>query len=257
MYHRTRCVGCGRCLEVCPTGAIRADTTYGLLTDHEACTLCGRCVDACVYGARERIGERMSVGAVLQIVKRDRRHYDNSGGGVTLTGGEPLLQCEFARELLRACKAEGIHTAIETSGHTDWDCLESVLSALDLVFYDIKHIDDEAHRTLTGGSNESILSNLERLTSVFQKGEIIVRIPFVPGCNDADDIQDAIIDHVASLVPPPAIEIMPYHRLGSAKYEGLGRAYSLSGVKPVRKESLVDRVERWRSRGIDVRIDGS
>jgi len=257
MYHRGRCIDCGRCLAVCPTGAIRTDERFGLVTDLNICTLCGRCVEACIYGARELVGNLMSVDQVMRIVRRDRRFYDNSGGGVTLTGGEPLSQCAFTAEILKACKVEGIHAAIETSGYVDWACLESVMPYLDLLFYDIKHIDAESHRELTGQSNAMILSNLTRVAHESPDMDIIVRIPFVPGHNGSDVEQKAIFEFVGRLPNVSRIEIMPYHRLGSSKYAGLGRAYSLSGLEPVHKRKLEYLKRLGESCGIEVRIDAS
>jgi len=197
MYHSSRCAGCGRCIEACPNSAIRPDDTYGLVTDHDACTGCGRCVEACIYGARELIGRSVSVDELMRTIRRDRRYYDNSGGGVTISGGEPLFQCQFARELLRACKAEGIHTAIETCGFTSWECVESVLPYLDLMFFDLKATDATLHLELTGRSNELILENLSRVTTVFAGGEIIVRIPFVPDCNGDEETLRGMFDWLA------------------------------------------------------------
>jgi pyruvate formate lyase activating enzyme len=257
MYHKRKCVGCGRCVEVCRTDAIRADETYGLVTDHDLCTVCGLCVEVCVYGARELVGRSMAVGDVMRVVRRDRRFYDNSGGGVTIGGGEPLLQCDFTRELLRACEAEGIRTALETCGSVPWDCLSSVLPHLDFLFYDIKHIDPEQHRKLTGRGNDSILENLSKVAEAFSRGETIVRLPLVPGHNDSDDSLDGIFEFVAGLPGVTRLEILPYHRLGMMKYSGLGRTYALEGVDPVEKRRLSHLIARGEDCGIEVRIDST
>lgn len=256
LYYQTRCVGCGRCIEVCPTNAIRFDETCALVTDRDVCAGCGRCVDACVYGARDLVGETMTVEDVLQRIRRDRRYYDHTGGGVTLTGGEPLLQCGFATHLLRAFKAEGIHTAIETCGFVDWDCLESVLPHLDLLFYDIKHIDPESHRELTGQRNDLILDNLTRAASSFEGGRIVVRIPFVPGCNSDAETMKGIFEWLAAGRGIVEVEVMPYHRLGRTKYEGLGRAYQLYDLEPVQNHELAWVVDQGRRLGLNVHIAG-
>ncbi len=257
MYHRTLCVGCHRCVEACPAGAIRPDDDYGLVTDPELCTVCGRCVEACLYAAREPVGKEMSVNELMRIVRRDRRYYDNSGGGVTLTGGEPLLRCAFVKELLKACKAEGIHTAIETCGFAPWDCVASVLPYLDLLFYDIKHIDSDRHRELTGRTNELILSNLSKATHTFAHGEIIVRIPYVPGQNDSEEALSGMFEFVGRLPNVKRIEVMPYHRLGSSKYPGLGRDYSLQDLDPVHSHELEHLKRLGEELGIVVRIDST
>lgn len=255
MYHRTKCVDCGRCIQVCPTAAIRKDAAYGLVTDHDACTACGRCVDVCVYGARERLGQAMSVAALMRVIRRDRRYHDNSGGGVTLTGGEPLSQCQFAMDVLRMCKAEGIHTAIETCGYADWDCIASVLPFLDLVFFDVKQVDNARHLENTGVPNERILENLARLTEAFTDGELIIRIPFVPGYNGDEETMKEIFIWLAELRGAKQVEIMPYHRLGTAKYDGTGRPYRLRGLEPVQRDQLTRYSDLGKRFGLDVRID--
>ena len=257
MYHRALCAGCRRCVEACPAGAIRPHDDYGLVTDPELCTVCGRCVEACLYAARELVGKERSVDELMRIVRRDRRYYDNSDGGVTLTGGEPLHQCAFVRELLKACKAEGIHTAIETCGFAPWDCIASVLPYLDLLIYDIKHIDSDRHRELTGRTNELILSNLSRLARTFARGEIIVRIPFVPGHNDSKETLIGMFAFVGRLPNVKRIEVMPYHRLGALKYPGLARDYSLQDLDPVHGHELDHLKVLGEELGIVVRIDST
>lgn len=257
MYHRRKCVGCGKCIEVCPTHAIRADGEFGLVTDHDLCTACGQCVEACVYDAREMVGRAMSVLEVMRVIRRDRRFYDNSGGGVTIGGGEPLLQSEFTRELLRTCEVEGIHTALETCGFSEWGSLQSVLAHLDLLFYDVKHVDPERHRELTGRENESILGNLAKAAEEFAHGEIVVRVPLVPGRNDSKSALRGIFEFVARLPGIARVEILPYHRLGMMKYSGLGRTYALKGVDPVEKSELLHLADLSKDLGIDVRIDST
>ena len=256
MYHRTKCVGCGKCVAVCPTDAIRPDDQYGLLTDHDLCIACGRCIDACVYGAREMVGRTMSVDDLMRVVRRDRRYYDNSNGGVTLSGGEPLSQCAFARELLRTCSAEGIHTAIETCGCVNWECIASVLPYLDLVFFDLKHVDTARHLEHTGVPNEPILDNLTRLGEAQGVCSLIVRIPFVPRYNGDEETLRGMLNWLSKCRGIERVEIMPYHRLGSMKYGGIGRPYPLCALEPVPRRRLVRYVRIGEEYGLDVHIGG-
>jgi len=199
----------------------------------------------------------MSVEQLMRIVRRDRRYYDNSGGGVTITGGDPLFQCQFTRELLKACQAESIRTAIETCGFAPWECLELVLPHLDLLFYDVKHSDTDQHRRLTGQSNELILENLARAARVFDHGTIIVRIPVIPGLNDDKKTLSEIFEIVRYLPNIARVELLPYHRFGMTKYAGLGREYQLQALEPVRKDELEFAKKLGESFGIEVRIDST
>lgn len=190
----------------------------------------------------------------MRIIRRDKSYYAHSGGGVTVSGGEPLMQPDFTRVLLKACRGEHIHTAIETCGYAPWGALSALLPYTDLIFYDLKQMDAEKHLACTGRDNALILANLEKLDGRFT-GEIIVRIPFVPGYNDDMETQEAIYRHVARLKRVARIEIMPYHRLGEGKYTGLGRAYDLKGVAPVKKQDLSYLTELGEKCGVRVRID--
>jgi len=255
MYHRTKCVGCGKCVENCPSNAIEPDEDFGLVTDYEKCTVCAQCVKLCSYEARELVGEAKSVDEVMGIIRRDRRFYDNSGGGVTLTGGEPLFQCDYCRELLKACKKQNIHTALETSGFAPWECIASVLPYLDLLFFDFKHIDAEAHREYTGVGNDRIIENLAEVAHAFTEGEIVVRIPLIPGYNSSDETQQRMYQFISQFPRVKRIEIMPYHRLGMLKYCGLGREYGLANLDVVHRRELEHLRELGARHGIEVQID--
>jgi pyruvate formate lyase activating enzyme len=210
MFYAHKCTGCGKCAEIC------ADTHT------PACTGCGRCAAVCRSGAREISGREISAEEVLKTVLRDRAFYETSGGGVTLTGGEPLSQPEFAAELLRLCREQGVNTAMETSGFAPWETLESLLPLLDRIYYDIKGIDPARHEKNTGVSNERILENAERLKRTGK--DVTFRMPYIPGFNDDE------LPAVKAFAGDFPLQLMPYHAIGEGKYAALGRPYPAAGT---------------------------
>lgn len=197
---RDRCIDCGSCREIC---------------DEKNCISCGKCVSACPSGARKRIGERITVDEVMKIVRKDRIYFDESGGGVTFSGGEPLYQPEFLLEILENCRREDIHTTVETSGFAPWTVLEAIHPLVDLFLYDIKSMDDEVHRGRTGRSNELILDNLRKLGGIHR--DIVVRMPIIPDVNDSPGQRNAAVHFARSVEGVRNIEELPYHELGRHK----------------------------------------
>jgi pyruvate formate lyase activating enzyme len=220
-----RCVACDACLRVCPENAVRVLENRRDI-DRERCTVCGRCVEVCYADALRLVGARRTVAEVLGEVGRDRVFYARSGGGVTLSGGEPLHQPAFTRALLRACRLSGLHTAMETSGYAEWETLAGVLPELDLLLYDIKHTDPRRHEALTGASNEDILENLRR--AVRSGIPTIIRVPVIPGINDGADDVRALARLLHEVGPIRQVDLLPYHRLGEATYARMGRTYTLT-----------------------------
>ena len=249
-----RCIGCQVCITVCPQSAIVSDQAGRKQVSPERCDLCGRCVEECYAGALEQVGRQMTTGEVLSRVEADRPFYEESGGGVTLSGGEPLAQPVFSRRLLRHCRELGIHTAIETCGHAPWRTWQALLPHLDLILYDLKEIEPARHRRYTGISNGLILKNLERL--VHTGKPVIVRRPVIPGYNDAAESLDALARFVRQLDTVPEINLLPYHRFGQGKYERLGREYPLGDAPSLHEDQLIALRDELAAYGLQVKIGG-
>lgn len=250
MYYSNSCVQCGQCMSVCPQDAIKPDETFGLITDPARCTACGLCVDQCIYGARARMGMDYTPQGLFENVKKDLDFYEESGGGVTVSGGEPLLNHQFLVEFFKLCKNAGIHIAIETAGNVPWENFLDILPTTDLFFYDIKHIDEDVHQFWTGVGNKTILRNLERLSK--ENKDIIVRIPVVPGVNDTTAVMLSIFSFVKGL-HLREVELLPYHRLGLGKYRGLGRPYKMASIESLELSDLDVFVQSGQEMGLNVR----
>jgi len=251
MVMEGRCIGCGACAEACPSHLSPADLVQGRST---SCTLCGACVDACPTGAREIVGRTMQVDHVLAEVLADRVFFEESGGGMTVSGGEPLSQVEFVCELLKACRVQGIHTAVDTCGEGAWEDLRRIAHLADLILYDLKLIDDGRHLRYTGSSNERILSNLRALTRAHPA--VWLRIPVIPGVNDDEDELAAMVDLAASLHGPRRVTLLPYHRRGIVKHGRLGRAYTLHTTPIPTSDKFEHCANLFRTAGMPVTIGG-
>ncbi len=208
MFYKNKCTDCGRCKEVCPNHL-------------EKCDLCGKCEIYCPRDARKICGSQMSVSEIMAEVIKDKDFYEASGGGVTFSGGECMLQIDFLCELLKKCKQKGIHTAVDTAGCVPWESFEKILPYTDLFLYDVKLMDKEKHKQYVGADNTLILENLKRLS---KSGKIIiVRIPVIGRVNDNDEEIQAIADFLSSL-NIEKVELLPYHAMGEHKYEALDRS---------------------------------
>jgi pyruvate formate lyase activating enzyme len=219
-FHSRLCVKCGRCKEVCPDGAIIEGDDERI--DREKCTRCMECVKVCGAGALSETGLWMSVGEVLRKVSRYIPFYINSEkGGVTISGGEPLYQVEFTAELIKQCKKSGIHTAVETCGHGDYRDLRMIADNVDLLLYDIKHMDDAQHRAGTGVGNKEILANLTEVCKELGNLEKVIRIPLVPEYNDDEENIRETAEYVRSL-RIEQIDLLPFNGLPGEKYRSIG-----------------------------------
>ncbi|MDH7599126.1 MAG: glycyl-radical enzyme activating protein [Sedimentisphaerales bacterium] len=253
-FRSTRCTGCQVCLGACPHGAISwADGRP--ITDHLRCQACGVCVDACMNRAREIIGQYTSVDQVIEEVARDRVFYDQSGGGVTFSGGEPLMQPGFLLAMLTRCRSLGIHTAVDTTCYCTWEALQTIAQETDLFLCDIKHMDSREHRQLTGVDNKVILENIRRLVQAGK--QVIIRVPLIPGVNDDLYSIQAIADYVQSLQSVRRLDLLPYHA------GGLSKAVRLSGdIRMIRPDGppdqgVVARIKQiLEDRGLEVSIGG-
>jgi glycyl-radical enzyme activating protein len=222
-----RCSRCGACVTACPNGC-HTVTDAMHTVDRRACVACGRCVQACPMSALQIKGKPMAVEDVMAEVVKDRVYYEESGGGLTISGGEPLLQIDFTAALLAAARAQSIHTCVETCGHVSWDRFERILPVTDLFLYDCKATDPVRHREFTGASDDLIRENLNRVLASGKS--VILRCPLVPGVND----DDAHLQGIAALSQSHAgivgVEVMPYHAMARAKYGRIGKAYTLSAI---------------------------
>ncbi len=246
-YDPGKCLGekqCGRCLgSVCPEGAIfligkdqRLDDKVRLNWD--LCSNCGKCVEVCPSSALYLFGHEMTVDEVLDEVEQDSTFYRESGGGITVSGGECLLQADFLAVLLEQAHARGLHTAIETAGNVPWSFMEKVLPHVDLVLHDHKLVDVERHKKWIGTSSKRIRDNYKRAYETFPDKVFVARTPLIPGVNDDEETIRAILDFIRPYKNVVDYELLPYHRYGASKYEFLGRVYEMADFQPPTRESL-------------------
>lgn len=225
MFHEKLCTGCGNCVKACPNHCIVMSPETGRsLTDPDLCSACGACASdlVCEHGARSLAGREMTVPDLLKELLKDRIYYQSSGGGVTFSGGEPLMQPGFTAEALEACRLAGLSTAIETCGFAPWTTAAPVFKQADLILYDIKHMDSAQHQLLTGVPNGQILENLTRIVTELKK-PVWLRLPLISGINDSEDEIHQITQLARSLGPSiQAIWLLTYHNLGLSKLEALG-----------------------------------
>ena len=244
-----QCIGCHHCVAACPEHAVTLDETNALhFAPDNHCADCGRCVRECPAQALEIAGEKKTVQQVLDVVLQDRPFYEESGGGLTLSGGEMLLQPEFSLELLKAAKEEGIHTCCETTAFAAPDIFDRLLPYLDTLYIDMKHADAAKHAEYTGVPNGLCLENLAHAIAAGK--DVLVRIPVIPGFNNSRADAEHMAERLAA-IHAPRCQLLPFHQFGENKYDLLGRAYAYHDVTALTKDALADTVARFRAHGID------
>jgi pyruvate formate lyase activating enzyme len=252
MYRKNKCIGCQECSQVCPEGALTSSKKL-ISIDRRLCTLCGTCQGKCPNGAIEVVGKKLSVEAVLKEVIKDKVFFEESNGGVTFSGGEPLMQVGFLKKLLNGCGKEGVHTALETCGYASREDFDQIVEKVDLFLYDLKVMNNRVHKRYTGVSNRLILENLARLAD--SGCSIVVRFPVISGVNDDDENVSEMGDFLRrnGVVD---IQVLPYHRAGIEKYRSLGRRYRLNRVESPSGERLKSIMMSLHGLGLNVKIGG-
>lgn len=243
-YVESACILCGACERVCPS-KVHHVTEINHQVDFEKCIACGACVKACAYDALSLSGKTVTVEDVILEVMKDKRYYDTSGGGITISGGEPLMQPEFTLALLVAAKELNLHTCMETCGYVEENALKEAAELTDVFLYDYKATDPFAHQALTGAGNQRILDNLDMLYHL--GASIILRCPIIPGCNMDPAHFDGIIALLAKYPNILRAELMAYHKMGTAKYKQLGKPYTLSHLPDMSPEQKAETLAYFHS----------
>jgi glycyl-radical enzyme activating protein len=245
-----KCIACGACAEACEQGAQELQGSH-LIYRRDLCIQCGDCTEECFSGALIATGKKARPEEIIREIESDRDYYRHSGGGVTFSGGEPLLQVEFLKELLCESQQRGLHCAVDTAGNVPWRSFEMILPHSDLFLFDVKAFDPGTHRRATGVNNRRILENLTRLS---ETGKAIwIRIPVIPGVNDSHGEITQIANFLAPLKGIQWVELLPFHTLGSEKYESLGRDYPAKGLVPPAKQLLNEFMTIFAEKGISAR----
>ena len=256
LYQNERCTGCWLCLDVCPEDALTKGEHRGrevAVLDRSKCTVCGECADVCYPGALKLAGSKITVGELVDDVVRDRPFFESSGGGVTLSGGEPARQFTFSYNFLLACQERGIHTALETTGYARWDVISMLANVADLLLYDLKFIDDDLHRQYAGVSNKIIQKNLRDLAQWHP--DIQVRVPCITGINDSVDQIRTTARFVAE-VGLERIVLLPYNGAAGAKYAWIDQPFSLEDREMQTEEYMASLDEACRAEGLAVQVGG-
>lgn len=247
-----KCIGCGECVKVCPRGALAISPSNGILHNPEKCIACGQCVKICCANAIEMIGGAMSPEQVVDILLKDVAFYDESGGGVTFSGGEPLLQWKFIRQCSKRLKARGIHIAMETSGCVKNEIIHKIAPHVDLFLYDLKHIDPLEHEQYCGRGNRQILENLQTLSDMGK--EIIIRMVVVPGVNDAASTVERVCEFLKRMGGISSVSLLPLHKSATGKYKRLDRPFLIADFEVPDDEKMQSVAEIFQRNGFTVQM---
>jgi pyruvate formate lyase activating enzyme len=254
MYAPAKCIKCGSCVEACPENAITL-TSEGILTDPELCKICGKCAEVCPTKAIEMSGKVMSVSEIMNIIEKERIFFDQSGGGVTFSGGEPLVHTKMLIRLLDECGKRGIHRAVDTAGNVSTETLLEVAKRTDLFLYDVKMMDSDLHREWINSGNEKILENLKVLAKAGK--HIIIRIPLIGGINDTDKNIELTAKFISELAgEKKLVHLLPYHNIAQNKYMKLGKSDDFEKLKEPGKESLANSIAIFEAYGIKASVGG-
>lgn len=253
IFRKDRCKQCDDCITICSEEAIikKGDSKY---IDTNKCNLCGECIEVCSTEALEIVGKEMSVDEVMCEIERDIIFFDESDGGVTFSGGEPMFQLEFLNNLLKQCKEKDVHTTVDTSGYGTFQEFEIIQDKVDLFLYDLKIIDDHAHLKYTGVSNKTILENLKKLSS--NGNSIIVRVPVIHGINDSNAQIEATAKFLLTLKNIKEVNLLPYHKIGLAKFERLNKPGFLMGNFTDQNNNISEIKSKIEKYGFSVKIGG-
>ena len=253
MYSQAKCIGCQKCIEVCSQKACTF-TSQGIITNKELCIVCGDCAQDCPAKATEMSGYSISVNNIMAVLEKELIFFDQSGGGVTFSGGEPLLFPEFLIMLLDACKESGIHRTVDTSGYAKTDVLLDVAKHVDLFLYDLKIMDPAKHKKFNGVNNEIILDNLRQLAK--SKVDIIIRMPLIKGVNDDKKNIDGTANFINELsLKHKKIDLLPYHEIAHHKLKKLGQDYNSKGMTAPDNKKLDRIISQFKAHGIEARIN--
>jgi pyruvate formate lyase activating enzyme len=252
IYYDYKCMNCDKCINICQQNALE-EKNNKIVRNHKICASCGNCVEICPTASQQIIGQKISAENTIKEIEKDRIFFETSNGGVTFSGGEPLMQHEFLKETLKLCKKRSIHTALDTSGFCHSDVFNTLIKFNDLFLYDLKIIDDQQHKKYTGVSNKKIIKNLD----ILQKKEIdiIIRFTIIKGITDTKENLTDIINLVSSFEKIKGIDLLPFHNVNE-KYQRIGKQYKLKDIKPPSSNDIKRIKKQFEQKDLNVRISG-